>query len=80
MITFSGLVVDEPQVVNPVWTDADCWHGCLATGYVAASHCNNWTTTTGNGIGGELDMAQMMIQENHVCTYTSAVVCVRIGP
>ncbi|MBW2454746.1 MAG: hypothetical protein JRI68_09550 [Deltaproteobacteria bacterium] len=80
MITFSGLVVDEPQVVNPVWTDADNWHGCLATGYVAASHCAGWTTTTGNGIGGELDMAQMMIQEVHVCTYTSAVVCVRIGP
>ncbi len=82
MVTFSGLVVDEPQAVVPPWQDADCWHGCLNTGLVASTHCNNWTVTTGNGQGGELDMAQMMMAtpETHPCTYTSAVVCVRIGP
>ncbi len=80
MITFSGLIVDEPQVVSPPWTDADGWHGCLATGIADTNTCSNWTTTSGNGRNGEWDFGNFLSQETHACTYTAAVACVRIGP
>lgn len=85
LYSFDGKLVEESQGANPEWTDADGWHGSTAAGLVDANFtCSDWTATSGNGRGGEWDFGNFITgtlgQEQHVCTYTAAVACVRIGP
>jgi hypothetical protein len=76
--SFDGKKVDEGQGASPEWDDAVCWHGSKPDGTVHADTCTNWTVTTGNGAGGEVDLNQLMTIQTKACTTNHAVICVRV--
>lgn len=81
--SFDGKIVDESTGANPDWFDADGWHGSTNAGVVdGTNHCSNWTSTSGQGANGELDLGggPFFYQEFTSCSTTLAVMCVLVGP
>ncbi|MEM1030577.1 MAG: DUF1554 domain-containing protein [Myxococcota bacterium] len=82
--SFDGKIVDENTGASPDWNDADGWHGSTPAGVVDGTlTCSNWTSTTGTGRCGELDLSGGPFgapQEIRACNLTLAVICVLVGP
>jgi hypothetical protein len=79
--SFDGKLVDEATGASPDWSDADAWTGTMPDGSAAADTCLDWTSTTGNGVSGEIDMNHLLnLTEYKACTTYQAVVCVKVAP